>query len=365
MPHTDPLDDQPPFTFDEQAPASPAAEHPYERLTPDTVLDALAQIGLHGDGRLMALSSYENRVYDVQLESPVQGHDRVVCKFYRPGRWSEAQILEEHRFSAQLSAAEVPAVGPLQIEGRSLHHHSGFAFSVSPRRGGRQPELDDFEVLEWTGRFLARLHQVGAQQAFEARPALDQASFGWAARDSLLQSNALPADAAGPWLAACNEALARIAAHPACDPVNGHFRADALKLIRLHGDCHPGNILWTPTELPEGGPHFVDLDDARSGPAVQDLWMLLSGDRAQQTGQLSALLEGYEQVRDFDRRELALIEPLRTLRLIHYSAWLASRWSDPTFPIHFPWFGSSDYWQGQTHLLHDQLEALDAEPLWA
>ena len=289
----------------------------------------------------------------------------MVVKFYRPGRWSEAQILEEHAFSADLDAAEVPAVGPLTIQGRTLHRHQGFAFSVCPRRGGRAPELDDFEVLEWTGRFLARLHEVGARRTFVQRPALDLARFGWAARDSLLQSQALPADAQGPWLAACNEALDLIARHPLCQRDSGCFDAAQLQLIRLHGDCHPGNILWTPTDRPGGGPHFVDLDDARSGPAVQDLWMLLSGDRSQQTGQLSVLLEGYEQVRPFDRRELALIEPLRTLRLIHYSAWLASRWDDPTFPQNFPWFGSSDYWHGQTHQLQDQIEALAAEPLYA
>lgn len=351
------------------APPSPSSPetpaHPYARLMPDTVLDALDSIGLRGDGRLTALSSYENRVYQVQLEDPVQGHRAVVLKFYRPGRWSEAQILEEHAFSADLEAAEVPAVGPLHIEGRSLHRYQDFHFSVSPRRGGRPPELDDFEVLEWIGRFLARLHEVGRARPFVHRPALDLASFGWAARDSLLQSQALPADALGPWRAACDEALERIAAHPLCQRASGRFDAGQLALIRLHGDCHPGNILWTPTDGPGGGPHFVDLDDARSGPAVQDLWMLLSGDRTQQTGQLAALLEGYEQVRPFDRRELALIEALRTLRLIHYSAWLASRWDDPTFPLNFPWFGSSDYWHGQTHQLQDQIEALDAEPLYA
>jgi len=348
-------------------PRSPAADnalHPYARLMPDTVLDALASIGLYGDGRLMALSSYENRVYQVQLEDPVQGHRVVVVKFYRPGRWSEAQILEEHAFSADLQAAEVPAVGPLTLQGRTLHQHEGFAFSVSPRRGGRQPELDDGEVLEWTGRFLARLHQVGAQRPFQVRPALNLHTFGRAAMDGLLQGRVLPADAEGSWRQACEQVLARIAAHPLVLP-DGRFDGQQIELIRLHGDCHPGNILWTPTEVEGGGPHFVDLDDARTGPAVQDLWMLLSGDRAQQNRQLGSLIDGYEQVCEFDRRQLSLIEPLRTLRLIHYSAWLASRWDDPTFPINFPWFGSSDYWHGQTHQLHDQLEALDAAPLVA
>ena len=338
-----------------------ADPHPYARLTPEVVLDALSSLGLWGDGTLMALSSYENRVYQVQLETPLESqgqeapHSQVVVKFYRPERWSEAQILEEHAFAAELMAAEVPMVGPLILGGTSLHHFAGFAFSVSPRRGGRLPELDDFEVLEWIGRFLGRLHQVGEGASFSVRPELNLATFGWAARDYLLQNQCLPADVLIPWRAACDQAL---------DLIEPYFaKGGAFKTLRLHGDCHPGNILWTPTELQGGGPHFVDLDDARTGPAVQDLWMLLSGERAQRTQQLCALLEGYEQMRPFDRRELVLIEPLRTLRMIHYSAWLASRWSDPTFPQHFPWFGTSDYWSGQTHELIEQIEAMQAPAL--
>jgi Ser/Thr protein kinase RdoA (MazF antagonist) len=326
--------------------------HPYEQLTPDVVLDALASIGLHGDGRLLALSSYENRVYQVQLEDPFEGNDSIVAKFYRPGRWSDAQILEEHGFAAELMAAEIPAVGPLLLEGRSLHHHAGFGFSVSPRRGGRRPELDDFEVLEWIGRFLARIHTVGAGAAFEARPALDVQTFAIEPRDWLLAHDMIPLDVQGAWAKRCEEATVMISSILAAQPA---------RRIRLHGDCHPGNILWTPDQ----GPHFVDLDDACTGPAVQDLWMLLSGDRRDRTGQLSALLDGYEQFRDFDRRELALIEPLRTLRMIHYSAWLARRWDDPAFPPTFPWFGSSDYWQGQVQMLEEQLEAMAEDPLAA
>jgi Ser/Thr protein kinase RdoA (MazF antagonist) len=326
--------------------------HPYEQLTPDVVLDALASIGLHGDGRLLALSSYENRVYQVQLEDPFEGNDSIVAKFYRPGRWSDAQILEEHGFAAELMAAEIPAVGPLLLEGRSLHHHAGFGFSVSPRRGGRRPELDDFEVLEWIGRFLARIHTVGAGAAFEARPALDVQTFAIEPRDWLLAHDMIPLDVQGAWAKRCEEATVMISSILAAQPA---------RRIRLHGDCHPGNILWTPDQ----GPHFVDLDDACTGPAVQDLWMLLSGDRRERTGQLSALLDGYEQFRDFDRRELALIEPLRTLRMIHYSAWLARRWDDPAFPPTFPWFGSSDYWQGQVQMLEEQLEAMAEDPLAA
>nr|WP_315227140.1 serine/threonine protein kinase [uncultured Albidiferax sp.] len=340
--------------------SSPSAiSHDYQALTPDVVMDALASVGLFGDGRLMALSSYENRVYQAHLEDG----NVVVAKFYRPGRWSQAQILEEHSFAAELMAAEIPAVGPLVLQGATLHPFAGFAFSVSPSRGGRAPELDDFEVLEWIGRFLARIHTVGAKHAFVHRPALDLETFGLHSRDWLVKHEIVPLDVQGLWQKACTEALDLIAAS-ALPMGAGGLKDSQVKTLRLHGDCHPGNILWTPTDRPGGGPHFVDLDDARTGPAVQDLWMLLSGDRAQRTGQLSGLVDGYEQFRSFDRRELALIEPLRTLRLIHYSAWLARRWSDPTFPVNFPWFGSSDYWVGQVNMLTEQIEAMQEEPLY-
>ena len=321
------------------------SSHPYEQLTPDVVLDALSSVGLHGDGRLLGLSSYENRVYQVHLDDAYDGNESVVAKFYRPGRWSDAQILEEHAFSAELMAAEIPAVGPMVLGGRSLNEFGGFRFSVSPRRGGRRPELDDFEVLEWIGRFLARIHTVGADASFSARPALDVQTFAIEPREWLLANDAIPLDVQGSWLKRCDEAIAL---------ASSMLQQTPARLIRLHGDCHPGNILWTP----DAGPHFVDLDDACTGPAAQDLWMLLSGEQRDQTGQLSALLDGYEQFREFDRRELALIEPLRTLRLIHYSAWLARRWDDPSFPPTFPWFGSSDYWQGQVQMLEEQLEAM-------
>jgi Ser/Thr protein kinase RdoA (MazF antagonist) len=339
--------------------AAAAAGHPYEALTPDVVLDALATLDMHGDGRLMALNSYENRVYQVYLED----RSAVVVKFYRPGRWSEDEILEEHGFALELAAAEVPAVAPLSVGGRTLHRHGGFAFSVSPYRGGRAPELDDFEILEWVGRFLARIHAVGARKPFAARPALDLQTFGIASRDWLLRHEMVPLDVQREWESACNAAFELIGASALGSGPDA--APPSLKKLRLHGDVHPGNILWTPTDRPQGGPHFVDLDDARTGFAVQDLWMLLSGDRAQRTGQLGGLLDGYEQFRDFDRRELALIEPLRTLRLIHYSAWLARRWEDPIFPINFPWFGSSDYWKGQIQMLQDQCESMAEEPLYA
>ncbi len=348
--------------------------HPFDALTPDVVMDALASVGLYGDGRLTALSSYENRVYQIHLERPVAAGASpaapvvVVAKFYRPGRWADAHILEEHSFSAELMAAEIPVVGPLTLNGVTLHHFNGFAFSVSPRRGGRPPELDDGEVLEWIGRFLARIHSVGAARPFDVRPALNLQTFGLDSRDRLLQQDFIPLDVQSAWAKKSQEALDVVAGHAAISGVAGESASGSSSIaqIRLHGDCHPGNILWTPVDAPAAsgpGPHFVDLDDARSGPAVQDLWMLQSGDRQQRTRQLGALIDGYEQFREFDRRELALVEPLRTLRLIHYSAWLARRWADPSFPINFPWFGSSDYWSGQVLMLEEQIEAMQEPPL--
>ncbi|PVE43016.1 serine/threonine protein kinase [Limnohabitans planktonicus] len=332
------------------------ARHPYSELTPDRVMDALQDLGLWPDGRLLALSSYENRVYRAHLDEPVQGHAAVVLKFYRPGRWSRAQIQEEHDFAAELVAGEVPVVAPLVLNGQTLHQSAGFDFSVSPLRGGRAPELDDFEVLEWIGRFLARIHTVGAAKPFVHRPTLDVQTFALEPAEWLQTHQMIPLEVEREWREAFAAALALV------QEIMAEGSSER-RLIRLHGDCHPGNILWTPTELPGGGPHFVDLDDARMGPAVQDLWMLLSGDRAQRTQQLSALLDGYEQVRDFDRAELRLIEPLRTLRLIHYSAWLARRWEDPIFPVNFPWFGTPDYWRGQVLTLQEQIERMQQAPL--
>ena len=334
--------------------------HPYHSLTPDVVMDALASVGFYGDGRQMALSSYENRVYQLHLEDGTV----VVAKFYRPGRWRDEQIQEEHAFAQDLMAAEIPVVGPLVLHGSTLHHFGGFTFSISPWRGGRLPELDDPDVLEWVGRFLARIHTVGAAQVFEHRPALDLASFGMASREWLLAHDQVPLDVQSSWAKTSQQALDLITPHACLS--GAPSQGEAIQRIRLHGDCHPGNILWTPLELPASarpGPHFVDLDDARMGPAVQDLWMLLSGDRPQRARQLGILVDGYEQFRPFDRRELVLMEPLRTLRLLHYSAWLARRWHDPTFPRHFPWFGSSDYWQGQVQMLQEQIEAMQEDPL--
>jgi Ser/Thr protein kinase RdoA (MazF antagonist) len=326
--------------------------HPYQVLTPSVVLDALSGLGLAVDGRLSALSSYENRVYLAHLDDD----SSVVAKFYRPARWSEAQIREEHAFTAELVAEDMPVVGPLLLNGMSLHEarvlHDGadghFWFSVSPRRGGRAPELDDPKVLMWIGRLMARLHLVGERQAFAIRPALNLHTVGEQPRDQLVSQQQIAPEVQQQWQDLCNQALERVRQAMPQD----------LKLLRLHGDCHPGNILWTPEGMPEPGPHFVDMDDARMGPAVQDLWMLVHGEVAERRQKMEIVLEGYESVRRFDRRELRLIETLRTLRIIHYSAWLAGRQDDPAFPMHFPWFGTADYWRGQCDTLREQIEAM-------
>jgi len=317
------------------------------------VLDALSGLGLAVDGRLSALSSYENRVYLAHLDDD----SSVVAKFYRPARWSEAQIREEHGFTAELVAEDIPVVGPLHLNGMSLHEarvvHDGvdghFWFSVSPRRGGRAPELDDPEVLMWIGRLMARMHLVGERHAFAVRPALNLHTFGELPRDQLVSHHQVAEEVQQQWLDLCNQALALVKRQMPTE----------LNLLRLHGDCHPGNILWTPEGMPEPGPHFVDMDDARTGPAVQDLWMLVHGEVAERRQKMEIVLEGYESVRRFDRRELQCIEPLRTLRIIHYSAWLAGRQDDPAFPMHFPWFGTADYWRGQCDTLREQIEAMD------
>ena len=327
---------------------------PYEGLTPDAVLDALESVGVRGDGRLLSLNSYENRVYQVSLEEG--GY--VVAKFYRPGRWSDAQILEEHEFALELQGREIPVVAPQAAGGRTLHEFDAFRFAIYPRRGGRTPELEDEKVLEWIGRFLGRIHAVGAAGRFEHRPALTPETFGTESRDWLVASGMVPADIADVWAGVVDEALEK--ARDKFDEVPG------LKTLRLHGDCHVGNILWTEQGNRSdalSGPHFVDLDDARTGPAVQDLWMLLPGDRASAEKSLKSLLGGYRNFFDFNPEELHLLEALRTLRLIHYSAWLARRWDDPAFPAAFPWFGTQRYWQDRILELREQTAAMDEPPL--
>src|SRR5436853_941142 len=328
------------------------AEPPYSGLTPDAVLDALASAGFTGDGRLLALNSYENRVYQVWLETEGTPNSpaSVVAKFYRPARWTDAQILEEHAFTLELAEREIPVVAPLAVDGKTLHASGGFRFAVYPRRGGRMPELEDRKTLEWIGRFVGRIHALGASRQFKTRESLTAESFGREPRAWLLEHALIPADLLDAWKAVTEQALASVA--------RCYERAGEVRSIRLHGDCHAGNILWT-----ESGPHFVDLDDARMGPALQDLWMLLSGERRAMTRQLSDLLAGYEDFVPFERRELPLLEALRTLRLIHYSAWLARRWDDPAFPAAFPWFGTQRYWQDRILELREQIAAMDEEPL--
>jgi Ser/Thr protein kinase RdoA (MazF antagonist) len=322
------------------------------------VLDAIETVGLRGDGRMIALNSYENRVYQIYLEDGPP----VVAKFYRPGRWTDAQIGEEHAFVAELAAREIPVVAALELGGRTLGAHAGFRFAVYPRRGGRTPELGNRDTLEWMGRFIGRIHAVGGTQPFRERPALDIGAFGVEPRDWLLAHDFIPPDLLAAWTSAVDLAL---------DGVRRCYeRAGDVRTLRLHGDCHAGNVLWTEAgewkgspASSTGGPHFVDFDDSRTGPGVQDLWMLLSGDRASMTQQLSDVLAGYEDFFDFDRRELALVEALRTLRLIHYSAWIARRWDDPAFPAAFPWFNTQRYWQDRVLELKEQIALMDEAPL--
>jgi Ser/Thr protein kinase RdoA (MazF antagonist) len=323
----------------------------YADLDPSKVLDALEAAGFRGDGRQLQLNSYENRVFLVYLEEG----EPVVAKFYRPGRWSDAQILEEHRFALDLQDAEVPLAAPLPLRPNgavlmgdppTLAHWQGLRYALADRRGGRSPELEDPDVLEALGRFIARIHRTGRQRDFAHRPCWVGRGPGDAARAAVLTSGELHPSVQDRWLSMVDRCLEAVQA--AFDAV------PQLRLQRLHGDCHPGNLLWTPG----GSAHFVDLDDAVTGPAVQDLWMLLSGDAAQARGQLACLLDGYEQVMPFDRRELRLIEALRTLRMVHHSGWIAKRWDDPAFPLAFPWFGTPNYWEDQTAKLGEQLEAM-------
>ncbi|MCB1889629.1 MAG: serine/threonine protein kinase [Rhodocyclaceae bacterium] len=319
---------------------------PYASLTPERILDAVESIGLDCDGSLLALNSFENRVWQLGLydEGP------VVAKFYRAGRWRDAQILEEHRFTLELAEAEIPVVAPLARDGQTLHHWQDLRFAVFPRRGGRPPELEDPEVLAWTGRFLGRIHALGATRAFAERPTLDIDTFGREPVAFILASDFLPPELRAPWQAIAEQALAGIAT---C-----YQRAGTQPAIRLHGDCHAGNLLWTPD-----GPHFVDFDDARSGPAMQDLWMLLSGDEHTMARQFDHVLEGYETFASLPTGQLHLIEALRTLRLLHFAAWLARRWSDPAFPAAFPWFEGGRYWQDHILALREQVGLMAESPL--
>ncbi len=320
---------------------------PYANLTPDVILDAIDRTGYATSGSLLALNSYENRVYQVGLEEG----GFLIAKFYRPGRWQEATIREEHDFSRELAEEEIPVIAPLADEaGDTLHRHAGYFFALFPRHGGRPPELDDAEHLRWLGRLLGRIHAVGAVRPFHHRPVLNVQHFGHEALAFVMEHGFVPAELAHNYRLAAETLLQQIEA--AFDLVGPYHR------LRLHGDCHPGNILWT-----DYGPHFVDLDDCLSGPAIQDLWMLLSGSREEMARQLRLLLEGYEQFFAFDRVQLHLIEALRALRLMNYSAWLARRWQDPAFPHTFPWFNTPRYWEDQLITLREQAERLAEPPI--
>ncbi len=326
--------------------SSQAGATPYSGLSPDTVLDAVESLGLVCDGRLLALNSYENRVYQVGLETD----EPVIVKFYRPGRWSDEAIDEEHAFSQELVGAELPVVAPTAFNGQTLHHFDSFRMAVFQRRGGHAPEMSDEHVLRHLGRLMGRLHAVGASGAFRHRPELDPTRFAREPARWLLENGWIPMELERSFSELTGHLLEAV---DAC-----WSRAGELRYIRLHGDCHPGNILWR-----DEGCHFVDLDDALSGPPIQDLWMFLSGERDEQTVQLNWLLEEYRRFAEFDPRQLHLVEPLRTVRLIYFNAWLARRWDDPAFPGAFPWFRDSRHWESVIIQLQEQLSALQEPPL--
>ncbi|ARN74221.1 serine/threonine protein kinase [Oceanicoccus sagamiensis] len=317
--------------------------HPYDRLTPELVIDAVESTGRLTDLRIFPLNSYENRVYQVGMDEG----DPVIVKFYRPERWTEAQILEEHEFSYELFDAEIPVVPPLKNEdGKTLLDYDGYQFSVYQRKGGHAPELDDLDNLLILGRLTGRIHAIGAMKDFQHRPTLDIQSFGENSFQ-LISEHFIPNDLRTAYVSLCEDLLKTI---------KEQFAQTTFTNIRVHGDCHSGNILWRGES-----PHFVDLDDSRMAPAIQDLWMFMSGDRPNQTAQISELVEGYNEFFDFDPRQLHLIEALRTLRIIHYSAWLARRWEDPAFPHNFPWFNTARYWSDHILELREQF-ALINEP---
>lgn len=320
--------------------------HPFQTLTPNFIMDAIESQGFACDCRTFALNSYENRVYQVGIEDG----QPLIAKFYRPGRWSREQIIEEHRFCFELQAHELPVVAPwVNGAGESLFQSGIFSFALYPRQGGHAPEFDNLDNLLILGRMLGRVHAVGAVRPFVARPALDSQSFGYASV-ALIDEKFIPAEYRESYRILTSQLLTAI------DTVMAD--AGSIRAIRVHGDCHAGNILWR-----EGAPHFVDFDDARTAPAVQDLWMMLSGERPRQTAQIAALIEGYSEFCDFNPRELNLINALRALRMLHYSAWLARRWGDPIFPQTFPWFNTVRYWGEHILELREQLAALNEPPL--
>jgi Ser/Thr protein kinase RdoA (MazF antagonist) len=321
------------------------ARQPFSGLTPEVVLDAAAAFGLEPDGRLFALNSYENRVYQLGA-----GERHLVLKFYRPARWSDAQIIEEHRFTAELASAELPVAAPLLIGGETLLTFDKFRFAAFPWMRGRAPELDAPEARQLLGRSLARIHQIGATRSFTARPRIGVQRLGWEARARVLASEMLPEAMRERYSSVSGALLERVSAAFAA--------AESVRQIRVHGDCHLGNLLWN-----EHGPVFVDLDDCAMGPCVQDLWMMLSGEPPEQQRQWGELLEGYRQFADFDYLEVTLIEPLRALRMLHHAAWVVHRWSDPAFPRAFPWTAEPRYWEGYVQDLMEQIAVIAEPPL--
>jgi Ser/Thr protein kinase RdoA (MazF antagonist) len=312
---------------------------PFASLSPDVIVEALEAAGFASDGRVLALGSYENRVFQVGVEDALP----LVVKFYRPGRWSDAAILEEHGFALELAAAEIPVIAPLACgpAGGTLLLHAGFRYALYARRGGQWPELATADDRQWIGRFLGRIHAIGATRPFTARGRLSVAVMGRESVAWLLAGGHVPDYVRHRYELVTGELL---------DLVEARFdEVGPLRYLRIHGDCHRNNVLWT-----EAGPHFVDLDDCMMGPAIQDLWMLLAGSAADMRAQLGDLLEGYGQFASFDGAEAALIEPLRALRMVHYAAWLARRWHDPAFPRAFPWFGETRYWERHVAELEEQ-----------
>lgn len=319
----------------------------FQSLGPDDLLDAVESIGYRCDGRFLALNSYENRVYQIGIED-----DRpLVAKFYRPNRWTDAAILEEHIFTQELAAEEIPVIAPIADDkGETLHHHGPFRFALYPLRGGRAPELDRPDHLEQLGRFIGRIHAIGRTRDYKYRPTLDIRHFGVESYQFLLEIGIIPVELTLAYRSLAEELVERI---KTC-----FSRAEKIGIIRLHGDCHPGNILWR-----DDGPLIVDFDDARMGPAIQDLWMFLSGDRDYMTRRLTDLLDGYTEFCDFDARELHLVEALRTLRMMYYAAWIARRWDDPAFPAAFPWFNTARYWDDHILSLREQAALMDEPAL--
>jgi Ser/Thr protein kinase RdoA (MazF antagonist) len=320
---------------------------PFDGLEPELILEAAERFGVQCDGHLLALNSFENRVYQIGVE----GGPSVVAKFYRPGRWSDQAILEEHAFSLELAEHEIPVVPPLRDgEGRTLADHAGFRYALYPSRGGYWPELQEAEDRRQLGRFIGRMHAIGSLRAFEHRPAIDLESYGEASARFLLENDFLPPGTDRRY----QQITGALLQH-----VREKFRnAPNVRRIRLHGDLHRGNILWS-----SAGPSIVDLDDCRTGPAVQDLWMLLAGSSEEMRLQLSEFLAGYRTFFEFSARELSLVEALRALRIMHHAAWIARRWSDPAFPRAFSWFGTPSYWEGHLSDLNEQIAKLEEPPL--